>query len=113
MEHHFWRQAKLFDHLALVGFVDTQRELVAAGRLDDGPLGIRISGKSTGYELRTYATNSQGEPQELIHVGKDFNALERPYYQSAVQAGKETWSAIFSRITGKTLYIGANQPLYD
>jgi len=113
LEHHFWRQAKLFDRLALVGFVNTQRELVAAGRLDGGPPAIRISGKSTGYELRTYATNSQGEPQKLIHVGKDFNALERPYYKSAVQAGKESWSAIFPRITGKTLYIAANQPLYD
>jgi PAS domain S-box-containing protein len=113
LEHHFWRQAKLFDRIALVGFVNTQREFVAAGRLDGGPPAIRISGKSTGYELRTYATNSQGEPQKLIHVGKDFNALERPYYKSAVQAGKESWSAIFSRITGKTLYIAANQPLYD
>jgi PAS domain S-box-containing protein len=112
-EQHFWRQAKLFDQIALVGFVNTQREFIAAGRLDDGPLAIRISGKSTGYELRTYATNSQGERQELIHVGKDFNAHERPYYKSALQAGKEAWSAIFPRITGKTLYIAATQPLYD
>jgi hypothetical protein len=113
LEHHFWRQAKLFDRLAVVGFVDTQREVVTAGELDDGPLGIRISGKSTGYELRTYATNSQGERQELIQVGKDFKAHERPYYKSAVQAGKEAWSAIFPRISGKTLYIAANRPLYD
>jgi len=113
LERHFWRQAKLFDRIAVVGFVDTQREVVTAGELDDGPLGIRISGKSTGYELRTYTTNSQGEPQKLIQVDKDFNAHERPYYKSAVQAGKEAWSAIFPRISGKTLYIAANRPLYD
>jgi hypothetical protein len=37
LEHHFWRQAKLFDRIALVGFVNTQREFLAAGRLDGGP----------------------------------------------------------------------------
>ncbi|MEW6493363.1 MAG: cache domain-containing protein [Cyanobacteriota bacterium] len=113
LERHFWHQVSLFDQIALAGFADSSKEVVLAQRQDNGFPTISVSGKSTGYQLWTYTTNSQGERLKLIHVDKSFNPHQRPYYKAAVEAGKETWAAIFPHVNGKTLCVASSQPVYD
>jgi PAS domain S-box-containing protein len=113
LERYFFEQLKIFNGVNLIGFANPNRELFAAERYSDGSLTIRISSKSTGYELRTYSTNSQGELIKIIDRGKNYNPQKRPWYQKPVQTGKQSWSDIYPHITGATLYLAASQPVYN
>jgi PAS domain S-box-containing protein len=113
LQRHFFEQLRIFKSPTLVGFANTNREFISAERLSDGSLTIRVSGKSTGYELRTYTTNSQGERIKVINVGKNYNPERRSWYKTPIQRGKQSWSEIYPHITGATLYLGASQPIYD
>lgn len=113
LEHYFFEQLKIFKGINLIGFANPNKELFSAERYSDGSLTIRVSGKSTGYELRTYKTNSKGDRIKIIDSGKHYNPQKRFWYQKPVQTGKESWSEIYPHITGSTLYIAASQPVYN
>lgn len=113
LERYFFEQLKIFKGVNLIGFANPNRDLFSAERYSDGSLTIRVSSKSTGYELRTYTTNSKGDRIKIIDSGKNYNPQKRPWYQKPVQTGKPSWSQIYPHITGTTLYLGASQPVYN
>ncbi|MUH01467.1 HAMP domain-containing protein [Scytonema sp. UIC 10036] len=113
LERHFFYQLKIFNGVNLIGFANNKKELFSAERFPDGSLTIRVSGKQTGYELRTYTTNSEGDRQKIINVGKDYDPHKRSWYQIPIRTGQQSWSEIYPHITGETLYLGASQPVYD
>ncbi|MBH8566355.1 HAMP domain-containing protein [Nostoc sp. CENA67] len=113
LEHYFFEQLKIFDGVNLIGFANLNRELFSAERYSDGSLTIRESSKSTGYELRTYRTNSKGNRLNIIDSGKNYNPQKRDWYQKPLQTGKQSWSEIYPHVTGSTLYIAASQPIYN
>lgn len=113
LENYFVEQLKIFNNVNLIGFANPNKELFSAERYFDGSLTIRISGKSTGYELRTYSTNSKGNRIKIIDRGKNYNPQKRYWYKKPIQTGKQSWSEIYPHITGSTLYIAASQPVYN
>lgn len=113
LETHFWHQLALFESVTVVGFANEQRELVAAERQSNQALTIRVSERATGYALRTYTTNQQGDRLKIINVGKNYNPHKRSWYKTPLQTGKQSWSEIYPHITGETLYLVASQPVYD
>lgn len=66
LERYFFNQLKIFNGVNLIGFANPNRELFSAERYYDRSLTIRVSSKSTGYELRTYTTNSKGARFKLL-----------------------------------------------
>lgn len=113
LERHFWYQLSIFDSITLTGFANPNRDLISAERLHNGSLTIRVSGKSTGYELRTHTTNSQGDRLKIINTGKNYDPRIRPWYKIPVQKGQSSWGDIYPHITGQTLYLGAGLPVYN
>ncbi len=109
----FFAQSKVFNQVSLIGFANTNKELVAAERFDDDFPTIRISDKSTNYNLRTYTTDSQGQTLAIKDFGKPYNPERRDWYNKAIQTKKETWSKIYPHNSGIALYIAASQPVYD
>lgn len=93
LERHFFHQLKIFNGVNLIGFANPDRELFSAERYSDGSLRIRLSSKSTEYELRTYTTNRKGERIKIIDRGKNYNPKKRSWYQKPVQTGKESDTA--------------------
>ncbi|PSB24079.1 PAS domain-containing protein [Stenomitos frigidus] len=113
LEAHFWHQLALFDRVTVIGYANQDRELIAAERQSNQALTMRVSGKATGYDLRTYTTNQQGQRLAIINVGKHYNPHKRSWYKTPLQTGKQSWSEIYPHVTGETLYLGASQPVYN
>jgi signal transduction histidine kinase/CheY-like chemotaxis protein len=113
LEQHFWHQLQLFKKVTAIAFANPKKEVVTAERQLNRSLTIRVSGLSTGYELRTYATNRQGNRLNVINVGKNYSPLRRSWYNIPVQARKPSWSKIYPHVTGETLYLGAGHPVYS
>jgi len=113
LETHFWHQLALFDRVTVIGYANQDRELVAAERQRNQALTMRVSGKATGYDLRTYTTNQQGQRLTIINAGKHYNPHKRSWYKTPLQTGKQSWSEIYPHVTGETLYLGASQPVYN
>ncbi|HEY9641406.1 MAG TPA: cache domain-containing protein, partial [Coleofasciculaceae cyanobacterium] len=113
LEHHFWHQLALFERVTVIGYANQARELVAAERQSNQALTMRVSGRATGYDLRTYTTDQQGRRITITNVGKHYNPHKRSWYRTPLQTGKQSWSEIYPHVTGETLYLGASQPVYN
>jgi PAS domain S-box-containing protein len=116
LQRYFFHQLKQFDDISLIGFANTEKEFISAERhYSDNSLTIRVSGKSTNYELRTYTTNNQGRRLNIIpaDTGKNYNPHIRPWYINPVKARGQSWGNIYPHIKGSILYLGARQPVYN
>jgi PAS domain S-box-containing protein len=113
LEAHFWHQLALFEHVTVIGYANQARELVAAERQSNQALTMRVSGRATGYELRTYTTDQRGQRLTITNVGKHYNPHKRSWYKTPLHTGKQSWSEIYPHVTGETLYLGASQPVYN
>ncbi|MBD2500624.1 PAS domain S-box protein [Anabaena azotica] len=113
LEKHFYEQLKVFDSVSLIGFANKNKELISSERFPDDSLTIRVSSKSTNYNLRTYATNIQGQRTSINDYGKPYDPRRRNWYNQAIKTGKPVWSEIYPHNSGLALYIGASQPVYD
>src|SRR5919199_4155341 len=52
LERHFLQQLQIFDTVAFIGLGLEQQDILAAERLDDFPLTLRISTKASGHDFR-------------------------------------------------------------
>ncbi|ALG67323.1 SpoIIE family protein phosphatase [Beggiatoa leptomitoformis] len=112
-ETYLWRQIMVHPTVNHISFGNTEREFTGVERLDNNQLVARESGKSTGYNYTTYPLNEQGQRQVATASMPNYDPSLRPWYQSAVSAGKPVWSEIFPHFGAPTLMISLNQPAYD
>ncbi|MGD1703432.1 cache domain-containing protein [Dapis sp. BLCC M229] len=110
----FWRQKSLFDSVNLSGiyFGDTEGEFVGLFRTDN-QWRIDIAGKSTKGKLQNYGIDSQGNPTKLLKIVRDYDPRIRPWYQTAIEAKKPTWSDIYVGFRGNKIRVALVQPLYQ
>jgi PAS domain S-box-containing protein len=114
LESHFFAQLQVFDQVSLIGFANTNKEFISAERFPPNDLmTIRLSGKSTAYNLRTYSTNSQGDRIGIKDEGKPYDPRRRDWYNKPIAEKKPIWSEIYPHNSGIALYIAASQPVYD
>jgi PAS domain S-box-containing protein len=113
LEKHFYEQLKVFENISLIGFATKNQELISSERFPDGSLTIRVSSKSTNYNLRTYTTDSQGKRTGINDYGKPYDPRRRYWYNEPIKTGRQVWSEIYPHNSGIALYIAASQPVYD
>ncbi|BAY37263.1 multi-sensor signal transduction histidine kinase [Nostoc sp. NIES-2111] len=113
LEKHFYEQLKVFDTVSLIGFATKNQELISSERFPDDSLTIRVSNKSTNYNLRTYTTDSQGKRTGINDYGKPYDPRRRYWYNQPIKTGKQVWSEIYPHNSGIALYVAASQPVYD
>jgi PAS domain S-box-containing protein len=113
LERHFFYQSKIFKKVSLIGFANNNQEFISTEKLDDGSLTIRVSGKSTNYNLRTYATNNQGKRVIIRDFGKPYDTRRRNWYNKPIQTKAPVWSEVYPHNSGIALYIAASQPVYN
>ncbi|WP_424102536.1 response regulator [Moorena producens] len=129
LERYFWRQLQIFNTLTFTGLGLENKDNLGAERLDDGTLILRVSSKASNHIFYSYSTNESGERcsavlgeipmsdcikkrQEILDSIK-FDPRTRPWYRTAVKAGRSTWSEIYPNTAGVTAYLGASMPFYD
>lgn len=115
-EYQFWQQIEFSPAISLIYCGSEQDGSVfGVGRLEGkNSLQIWLSNPSTGNIPRFYSLDSKGNRAQL--QGKDtrtFDSRRRPWYKSAVAAGKPAWSEIYLDFTTGLPTITASVPVYN
>lgn len=114
LERHFWHQLQLFDYISGIYVGTEQGGIITVARYDKDKITIQLTERLVKGDYSTYSTDSQGNRTDLVAVARNYDATKRPWYRSAVQAGKPVWSEIYTFVYPVgSLGITANRPLYD
>lgn len=108
------RQLKAFDFVTTVAIgIEQQGNYVGVGRREDGYFGSGLVNQAIDSVYRLYLLDDQGQVIRLLTETPDYDARTRPWYISAVQAGKAVWSPIYIFASGLDIGITAVLPIYD
>ncbi|MEH2075115.1 MAG: ATP-binding protein [Nostoc sp.] len=113
LEQHLWYQLKTFDTVTAVYLASEYGEHVAVQRADDGQFQVKLSGKSTGNEIRIYAADQPGHYTQLLRSKPNYDPRTRPWYQSAVKSKKANWGGIYRLFATPKYVLNASLPIYD
>lgn len=108
---HFWKQVHTFDLIShnYMGLPDGG--YFGAKRLQDGSFQVMQRNPETGAN-EYFAVDDDGQKTEFVTSALDYDPRQRPWYQAALDAGKPTWSQIYSDFTTRGLAITAVNPVY-
>ncbi|MDJ0516902.1 MAG: adenylate/guanylate cyclase domain-containing protein [Trichodesmium sp. MO_231.B1] len=111
----FWRQRFLFDsvNISAIYFGGAEGEFIGLGFQNNNRWEIGRAGKSTKGKFHSIGIDSQGNPTELLEIGNDYDPRIRPWYKSAVEAKKPTWSDIYADFKELRLKVTLVQPIYQ
>ena len=113
MEVHFWNQVRSFEYISYSYLGSADGGFWGARRLADGTLQVIATKTLTGGEISYFNTDDRGRPMEVSSTLPYYDHKTRPWYKSAIQEGKPTWSPVFVDAGGEGLTITAAKPLYD
>ncbi|MEH2443033.1 ATP-binding protein [Nostoc sp.] len=113
LEQHLWYQLKTFDTVTAVYLASEYGEHVAVQRADDGQFQVKLSGKSTGNEIRIYAADQPGHYTQLLRSKPNYDPRTRPWYESAVKSKKANWGGIYRLFATPKYVLNASLPIYD
>ncbi|WP_341529323.1 ATP-binding protein [Nostoc sp. UHCC 0302] len=113
LEQHLWYQLKTFDKVTAVYVGSQYGEHVAVERADDGRFQVKLSGESTGHEIRIYAADQPGHYTNLLRSKPNYDPRTRPWYQSAVQSKTANWGGIYKLFATPKYVLNASLPIYD
>ena len=113
LEQHLWYQLKTFDTVTAVYLASEYGEHVAVQRADDGQFQVKLSGKSTGNEIRIYAADQPGHYTQLLRSKPNYDPRTRPWYQSAVKSKTANWGGIYKLFATPKYVLNASLPIYD
>lgn len=111
LERYFWHQVQITDAISYVYYGNEQGEFLGIRRDPDGSKTLRIETKETFPRRRIYQLDAQGNRRQFLSE-QEFDPRIRPWYRSAVVAGKPTWSPIYPFATSKSLGITPVLPIY-
>ncbi len=113
MERHFALQLQAFEAVSYIYMGSTDGGIIAPGRRQDGSLVIEVTEGFTVGDYDIYASDAQGERGPLLSSTPGYDARLRPWYTTAVEAGKPAWGDIYLYFADQELGIPASQPLYN
>jgi len=113
LERHFLKQIQVFNSLSRIYFSNPQGGLASVGH-DERGLTVAFTENFARGVLDVYGVDSQGNRQKLLVNQQPYDARERPFYQTAVDAGRPTWCPIYIYVpSSRGLGIAASYPFYD
>ena len=103
-----------FTTVISVAYANEQGEYLGISRGIEGvPLDLAISGPGTGYRMEGWALSPSGARLRMFdRSAGTFDPRTRPWYRTAVIAGKATWTPVYLWISGDA-GIDAVTPVFD
>ena len=116
-EQNFWQQVKLFPSISYI-YCGSQKGGEALGVFRDPKNPQQLQGKlsnaSTNYRFNNYNLDSKGNRTSLANKETNvYDARQRPWYKTAVTAGKPTWSEIYLDFSVLLPTLTTSTPVYD
>ncbi len=113
IEHYFWKQIQVFN-VRYISFILPTGEFAGAGYYRDFSHATldEVSSNTKGKDY-TYATDSQGNRTNLIHI-EDYNPLAEDSYKAPAKAEKPVWSKVYQWDDSPNIMsISASYPIYN
>ena len=110
LERYFWNQTKLSDRNTTIYYGDEQGKFLLIQR--DAEHLVYIRDESTAPNRQIYRLDSQGNRTELIQTAA-YDPRTRPWYKTAKQSGKATWSPIYVFTASPVMGITPVMPIYN
>ncbi len=108
------RQLKAFESIQNMAVgLEEQGNFIGSGRTADGVFTLAIRDKMNDSTYRVFELDAHGQKVGLMHELPDYDARERPWYKTAVQAGEATWSPIYIWASGRSMGLTAVLPIFD
>ncbi|HLO52324.1 MAG TPA: ATP-binding protein [Kamptonema sp.] len=95
---YLWKQIQIFDSVTNIAIANQEGTFIAAEKLEDGGLAIKIADQLAGGDLNSYAANQNGEAAQQLTSFPNFDPRTKSWYKNAVLTGKPTWSNVFMRV---------------
>lgn len=113
LQRYFWQIVRNRDLEAYIYFGNTRGEFVGVERQEDDKFQLKIRDITTAPMREVYALNERGERDKLLKSVK-YDPQLRPWYKSAIQAGKPSWSAIYPFFSRENTMLGITPvlPIY-
>ncbi|MCC3406792.1 MAG: response regulator [Microcoleus sp. PH2017_10_PVI_O_A] len=111
----FWSQRFLFEgvKVSALYFGSSQGEFTGLGFQGNQTWQISHVSKETQNKFQSFSADSQGKPDKLLEIGKNYDPRIRPWYKNAQQAGKAIWSHIYLDFKEPRLKVTIAQPIYQ
>lgn len=111
----FWRQRDLFAPIKVsaIYFGTQEGEFTGLGFQNDQTWQVGRAGIETGFHFYSYATDSQGNPTQLLQQGNAYDPRVRPWYKKAVDTQEATWSDVYTDFKEPRLKITLAQPVVE
>lgn len=103
---------QMLESVQYIMFASETGEFIGVENQDNQKVVLKVKSQANSPRI-TYELNNQGK--RVREVGReDYDPRDRPWYQAAKQAGKLTWSPIYTSSYDKTsLRINPVMPLYN
>jgi PAS domain S-box-containing protein len=115
-ERYLWQQTQLFKDVSWIYYgAQHDGSFIGVLRPQPGqPPQIVVNNPSTHFQGRYYSTDSQGNRlQQVKGTTEIYDARTRPWYQTALKAGRASWSPIYSDFASPHLITSAVLPVHD
>lgn len=111
-ERYFSNHIKAFPDIAMTFIGLADGSFYGARRTTEGEIQVVRNNSSTGGESRYYHTSALGEGTSLAGAFPNYDARTRPWYIKASEAGKPTYTNIYSHFIFHEPTVTASYPVY-
>lgn len=113
LEHHLITQISHFTPVVSIAYADDQKNYIGVTANVQGyAKSIELSTKTTGYTLEEYSLDAQGNRIKQAAIFPNYDPRTCPWYQAAANAGKETWTPVYTWSSGQ-VGLDAVAPVFD
>ncbi|MBP0022369.1 MAG: response regulator [Cyanobacteria bacterium SBLK] len=113
LDRWFMQQLQTFDSVTGIYFGNEAGGFTGPERRQDGTFVIYTTEDFQAGNLHKYASDRQGNRQEILNTVPDYDPRRRPWYTSAVKERKAVWSEIYPFAADLSLGISASLPIYN
>ncbi|MGB3491374.1 MAG: PAS domain S-box protein [Elainellaceae cyanobacterium] len=113
---HFFEQSEDFETVESIFYGGADGEFIGKTHLESAERSQdlqMVAGAKTQGSIQFYGLDAKGKPVDLVREVPDFDPRDRPWYKTAVAAGKPVWGEVFTYHAFPVLAVPAMVPIYD
>lgn len=112
LERQFWSDISISDAVDYVFMGKPNGDFIGVQRYLDGKIVAKIRDDWTAPEREVYEIEFPGD-RRTLRQSKPYDPRDRPWYKVTWEAGRQTWSPIYTSASFGVLQITPTTPIYD